>query len=407
MIADHTKLPRHGRTLAALATLGLAWLVFSGARSAPGDGLPTLEKLFTGRQQLQVAGGTVPAWEAAYREVLKRPVNIDLSGATLEQLGSMLHEVSELNVHVDDEMSAPLPMFDVHLMDRPLEEVLDTIVTLDDQLGWCLAHEAIFIGPRRRLPERVEPRFYNVTPLIDDVEDDDEREHMVEELEEALYEALDHPAWERSNTGIQSLLWQNTLVVSQTARAHDQIRSFLEDLLNRSTSPALLQARSDLYATLLERRGSVALEDADADALANALHDSFDVPVQFPAGEDLAVDLTLDDVSLGSALAWVQRSAGLTYELVGETLVFTRRPGIQLVVYDLQDLLPVSNDFDEREHAADEIMDLLMETVVPSSWEYSGTSLFIWRDRMAVRQSGAVHEHIAAFLASLRRVTRR
>ena len=108
-----------------------------------------------------------------------------------------------------------------------------------------------------------------------------------------------------------------------------------------------------------------------------------------------------------AALAWVQRSAGLTYELVGETLVFTRRPGIQLVVYDLQDLLPVSNDFDEREHAADEIMDLLMETVVPSSWEYSGTSLFIWRDRMAVRQSGAVHEHIAAFLASLRRVTRR
>ncbi|MGD9645471.1 MAG: hypothetical protein AB7U73_07150 [Pirellulales bacterium] len=116
--------------------------------------------------------------------------------------------------------------------------------------------------------------------------------------------------------------------------------------------------------------------------------------------DDEPVTCSLSNVSLHSVLRVVLEPLDLTYVVDGEVLMITTldhaegHPEVR--VYDVEDLASDKN--------IDELVDVIIATCTPESWEQTGGLGRIQRfdGRLVVRQSGEVQWQIARLLADLR-----
>jgi len=134
-----------------------------------------------------------------------------------------------------------------------------------------------------------------------------------------------------------------------------------------------------------------------------------DIKAVEEAGIELSslLSLRVQGISLRSALRHLLREHDLTWAVDGELLVITTpeeaEQNERVVVYPVRDLLdltdPASSD---RRFDYDSLLNLLLTTVAPDSWEGDVHALALLDEMIGIPQTDDVHEQVAMLLSALR-----
>src|SRR5690606_24430930 len=129
---------------------------------------------------------------------------------------------------------------------------------------------------------------------------------------------------------------------------------------------------------------------------------------------DTPVTIDVDNLPLRSALKLMLRTLDLRYIVRDEVLLITTREvaetNLSITAYPVGDLVRIPyNDEGERDYAHanyDDLIEVIVETVKPKSWEEVGGPGAIrpypQRDALVVSQTMEVHTEIEEMLSRLR-----
>ncbi|MFO0897691.1 MAG: hypothetical protein U0836_09750 [Pirellulales bacterium] len=123
---------------------------------------------------------------------------------------------------------------------------------------------------------------------------------------------------------------------------------------------------------------------------------------------DTPVTISIQGVTLGSALRHVLGQQGLTWAVSKGVLVITtpeeaEQSYVDTRVYAVASLVAPTDRRLDASESANTLMDLIVTTVAPDSWdEVGGPGSIVYRDgALAVSQTEEVHQQLAGLLAAL------
>lgn len=216
-----------------------------------------------------------------------------------------------------------------------------------------------------------------------------------------------------------------------------QEKAGLKERTHRAPSP---------YADLLSKRVNLSFQDNTMEEVALMLRDLTDMNVILdPSVTDRKVTLDVQNMTLGSALYWLCRTAKIDYTIQDEAIFFsdkntvrdrliTKRYDISDLLFNVEDLGPYRQDgtgrpvqpklsFSSAEgevyrvseedvhQQANDIVDLIKSVISPDLWEPSGqagqqpqSSIRIRGTQLLVRTFPDVHREIQELLDELRQM---
>ncbi|MBX7167131.1 MAG: STN domain-containing protein [Pirellulales bacterium] len=151
---------------------------------------------------------------------------------------------------------------------------------------------------------------------------------------------------------------------------------------------------SDVFAYLSDRHGIPVKTDQPA------LDDQ-------GVSDEVAVTMSVEGVSLRSALRLILAPLNLTFVIEDEVLLVTTEDKAQeyrlVRVYPISDLLTENEDGQTDETC---LVDAITSTISPTAWDVAGgpSSIMFFHGALIVAAQGDVHEKIEQLLSALRKV---
>lgn len=308
----------------------------------------------------------------------------------------------------------------------PLENGLDLILS-ELGLEYRLRHGVLIVSRKPDLEYWLETRVYSV----------DSRKSSAKKLITLMERSVDPDSWSDRGGDANASRCNNAIVICQTVENHERIRrrfaNVLEggatpleaDLLETSTawrsdasgfrvvgdpiwSDAAALAEAEANARVRARLAQVADFDFDKVALQGMLEyvrTTFGVQYYLEqsalaeAGVDLSakVSLKLDAIPLGMALGLMLNEHGLGCGLHRGVLIVSSKSTfdyrLELQVYPVE----------AGQKTAKEVAAVLVEHVVPDSWEIAGGDalIAIYKSSIVVSQTAENHDEFSRLLADL------
>ncbi len=409
MITRFPSTPATSRMLSLGLALPLTWIAFTSAAPALAPELDGAAR-GSGLARIVVEGhDDTPAWKVEMQARLdETPITVELVRASLAEVVDQLRAASGMNFVLapgaaEDYADAA---FSVRFEAVPLARALETIANMtNNEIGACLAGEAVYVDELGNLPHIFETRIYNIAPLLVDIDDD--RDGAIDTLTELLRGSVRPDTWDCWE-GVYMDVWQELLVVSQTAPVHGELRAFLDRLLNRGAEPAREPERwAQTLAERLDKRIDASFERQPLGAVVDFLSHTLDITVLGdPNYQDEPVTLDLRDVRGETALRWIASLVGLRLRYEGGVVYVSEREATELVMYEVGDLVErVADDWEWEE--LDNLDGLIRDTIDPTSWDsFEDRTIEFWRGLLIVRQSPENQRELARFFDDLRRAMR-
>ena len=353
----------------------------------------------------------LPEWHRSLDEKLDTTVAFAVEGARFRDVVTSLASITGVNIVVApgiyEDFGYGGPVFTLEFGHVKLREVLDTFcAAAGGDLATCLAGEAIYIGYRGELPETYITRVYNISPLVEGIDgDEDEREEWIEHLQDVVVNCVEQDSWDMGAT-ITS--WNDLLVVSQTESAHDKIDTFLNRLLNRGRRATVgMDSWRDQLDAKLDEKTSVHFDAVSLNEAAQFLRISQDLPIFVdPDYADETITLELADVRVRTVLEWLAAQSNLSVlRSAGTVMLSDHGADTTIEMYPIADLMAYMEDEEDPEEGLYSVWELLQESVAMDSWDMWG-SITSWRDMLVITQTPEVHDEIRGFLTDLRQAIR-
>ncbi len=398
--------------VALVATL--SWTAFTTAATPP---LPAAlvgapEDASKPPERVRVERQSAPEeWRADLRDELQQYVDVAFHGASLGTTIDWLRERTGINFVAERRFLLDYEGERFWLQGKlRVEQVLDLLARSIDNVDWCLARHAVYVGERGDLPQALDLRFYNVGDLIRTPRNEEEEEEFSSDVDEviALTQELTYEenTWESDGVAID--YWRGLVVIMQTDEMHVRAEAALNRMLNRGAQPEVEEPdwRAEL-AEELQRKLSIHFDETDAVDMARLLGRERGVPIVFPNRyrEEFEVALVLEDVTLGTALEWLADACELSVSLQDGAVVFDDFPPVEARFYEAGDLLRSRPGYDDWE-TADGLTDMIRNHVAPDTWdEDPRCRLFYWRDMLVCVQSRPVLDAVQNLLDAARRAS--
>ena len=388
--------------------VALAWTSFTSA--APSllplpDGEGTTQR--EGLQSIAVERHQEPpAWKQDLAKRLEQSLDVDAQ-VSLSVFLDWLRAESGINLVVQRDFLEDRgdPEVALRVGQTTVAGTLELLGRVVDDLGWCLAREAVFIGERGDLPESRDLRFYKVDPLLEDASFWGADASTLIDLVMTFTQG-EHGPWDMEGTSIE--YWNGLLMVTQTDAMHARVKSLLERLLNRGRTP--VDEEPEWKRRLLEALGSRTDVDADGQDVGTVvatLQAQHAVPIlvdEDTAGETITLELA--NVQLATALAWIADLVDRRVTVDGGAILLTEGWGTpRLEFYEMGELYDLS--LTGSEEIQTRVVDLMRDFIEPDSWDEDWLyGVVFWTDLMLVNQGEAAHPQIADLLAAMRRALR-
>lgn len=415
--------PRAG-FLGGLLALPLAWICFTSAAPVASMALPTGQVDDTpqvlGDVRFTPAGATalkqvpvashqeLPAWQAQLQAALQEPISLHFPNGSLDTFVEYLRQVTDLNFVISPEVKGSYGQsVALEVEDTPIAEVLDLVLlSVDADLGYCLAGESVYIGYGDNLPRTYLTHVYNIAELIEAASSEVPEEECLEQLTDLVREGIDPESWDQGTANLRA--WGELLVITQTAEAQAEVLQFLNLLLNRgqATAMSISEREAKLKQQLASLQVSVDYQDASLARVAKDLRQRYGLELFIePECLEDRLSLTLQGVSLHSMLGFLAGASELNLWTQNGRLYLTYGMGSSRIeVYPIEDLVQRPSGLEAlgKEERREGLHEMIREIVSWESWEQGG-EMWGWDDLLVVRQSDAVHAELRAFLADLRR----
>ncbi|MEM7307424.1 MAG: M56 family metallopeptidase [Planctomycetota bacterium] len=399
---------RSGAFLGLVLVALLGWTAFTTAASsaapqpAVSEATPAGEQLASIRVERQ---RPAEAWRAEIKEKLQQRLNVRFEGAYLSETLEFLRQVTGVNFILGERYFDDWGDSEVHLRadDLTVEQTLNLITRKLEEVGWCIAREAVFVGYEDKLPARKDLRFYDVEPLVfvdeDGFDDTDDVLYLTQELTGSRL-------WDVDGASID--MWRGLMVVMHNESTHARVESALSRMLNRGRQPEVAEPEwKGRLREALQQRISVSFDGEDAVWVGDAMGEMTGLPIVYPdrfAGEH-DISLELSDATLAHALEWLAEASEKSVFLVDGAIVFDEWPPIEVEFYEVGELLDIDPEEDDWGDS-DGLEDIIRSHIDPESWDARPEcSLYFWRDLMVVCQSRPVLDEISGVLDALRRIS--
>jgi WD40 repeat protein len=383
-----------------------------------------LESIRAVRFALRTNAAVQPRWvfhtetRKQFDEALGQRIDLDVGGATIEQVVDLLRQTTGANIHVDAAhvgQLAPDASFTCHLAGLPMSVALRRM--LSEQYLSLINDRGIgVLTTEEQAAGRLEPRFYPAPDLTKNGEGADS-------LIDLITSTVVPDSWEElfGPGSIRFYLAAQSLLIRQTPEAHAQVVTLLSNLRAIRAAVGTEAAIVPRWCNQTERS-----EKLDV-ALDEPIDLEFDrVPLQ-DFFQDLRqrtrVNIHLDkrqltdaNVSLDALITCrveqVPLRAALDRSLAEYGLAVVDEDGIG-VIMSLQSrgerlssrLYPVS-DLTQSVEKAQSLIDLITSTVVPDSWDnVSGpgsVKFYPAANCLLIRQTVDIHRQIHTFLSAQR-----
>ena len=407
MLANFDHRPRHGAVLGATALGLIGWLTFTSASTPDAFGQrPSGAK----RPGLAVIGverqSEAPAWREALSASLDtNTVTAAFENAPFDVVCAFLSKESGIPIVAMPELAYDTGIeVSVKLKPMSVRQVLDVLKRMVEEVDYVLHREVVLVGVRGELPVAMDLRFYDVGPILSRFSGADE-DDLIEELMDIVRvftEDRRYSPFDEAGAAIDR--FNRLLVVHQTDEVHGRVHKLLNRILNDGNEPGESDpAPDESVRTRLQARVAVAFENAPLVDIADFVQTVTDVPVIVP--DDLSYEeltLNLPEVPMSTVLELAADFVDCQVAIDGPVVRFGEYAGPpKLEFYEISDLSTKTDD------AAEEIIDMIQEFIAPGSWDHDPmNTIFLWRDRLLVRQQPGVHAGIGQILSSLRRALR-
>lgn len=345
----------------------------------------------------------VPRWERVLREKLAKKVTVKFVETPLTATLEFLRGQAEINIVMaaDAQDDAAEAKVEIEAENIRVDHLLGILLPRAE-LGYSLTDGAVYVGRPGELPARFEQRFYDVRPLLEPLATEDmPQSSWADVLEELIRQMVWDDTWEEHGAGTR--YWEGLLVVDQTDAMHARVETFVNLLLNRGreaeAAPPEWVTRLD---AALARPANVNFLETPLPDVVEWLEQVLGQPVVLEpeADGDELITLALADATNADVVRWIAHHIERRVVTRDGALVLARSPSVELRCYEIGDLVALG---EEEGPTAEEVMDLLRESVLPASWEEEGVIMALWGDLLLVSQSEDVHGRIDHFFASLRR----
>ena len=357
------------------------------------------------------------AWEERVRRALDAPLIARFQETPVRTVLDHVATATKLNVVVHPEAAADV---DERTVTLALEEgsVRQILRLALGQAGltYGVVDGVLEVGRHGHVREALEQRFYKVAPILDEcarrllAADEEagaeEGEGDLPSYRGAIADDLvmlcqtsvaDPDSWNME--GVSIAMWGDVLVVEHQAAAHDELSTFLDMLLLRGArSPAPEPWRVTLQDRLARSVSFDFQETALKDVVA-FLANTTGAPILVDPelGAEVVLTLRLTDVSGMEAVNWVARQSRLHAAFQDGAVVLTQRPPTIVRIYDVSGFYP-----DGSLGTFDGLVELILQSVAPRSWEEFGTLEF-WNEMLIVRNTEDVQAQIVEFLKVARK----
>jgi len=417
MIVNFQNLPRQGRFTSLLLTTLLTWVTFTSSatpdlpnvtgKNVAGSRDETSDNDQEHVQRIAVErADSDPQWKRDLKAALGNRTSLEVSAGELPDVVARLREATGLNFFLDPQAVDDCRdlILEVNFESVPLEQLLSIISRMTgDRVDWCIAREAICIARSSALPDRFDLRFYDLRPLFEELRGD-KLERQRDLLAEMLRDFVAPHTWDESPDATIRI-WNDTFVISQVDRVHEEIEAFLNLLLNRGRQRDSDPAWRTGLLEQLESKTTIEFTGTRFETVCDNLSRRLEVPVIFDHGKDLpTVDIHLAGVTYRTVFDWLADIVDTNYYLEDGAIVFSSEPCLRTRIYEAADLIEDFGGGDEGE-GRDALSGILYESVALFSWEDTWGGIHFWHDLMIVHQQESVHEHIDRFLGALRRAS--
>lgn len=274
-------------------------------------------------------------------------------------------------------------------------------------LTTVVQHEALVLTTQAKAADLLERRVYGILDLIPDR--DEQNAQAAEQLRDLVRTTVAPASWIDTGGKGSVRALHGMLVVSQSQDVHREVESLLASLraIHKPAAPA---AELSAVAKALAKKVSLDWKDQPLNkalAATGAEHRAqilIDRPGLEEAGirADQPVTVQFQDMTLGSAL---------TLALAPLSLAFVEQDEVLMIVTDAKAKARQERRlFDVRDlsKAPGEVLDVVLATVAPESWERQGGpgAAREYAGHLVVWQTPERSRQIAALLAEMRSVRR-
>lgn len=297
-------------------------------------------------------------------------------------------------------------------------------------LTWTIRDDVLTVTTPEGAEAALSPRVYAVSDLLQAGSAQVAGEYDYDSLIESMTSLIQPESWEEvGGPGAISGIF-GSLVVSQTAAAHEQVAAFLEKYRaikaaqkanpDKISDVSLLlrnQKRHRELAARLQKRTQADFVETPLDDVVEYLSDAGGVPIVIDRKslKDLGIKSSAP-VSLKSQapvaklLNRILRPLDLTWTIRDEVVLITTHEATEALLdvrlYPIFDLAGRSKDPEENGQQVDGLVEVITSTVEPDTWDDvggpGGIEVLTQPFLLAVAQTQAAHEKIERLISALR-----
>ncbi|MCA9247246.1 MAG: hypothetical protein KDA42_09035 [Planctomycetales bacterium] len=372
-----------------------------------------------------------------YHEALKKEVSLQFVGTPLTDVLAYVENLVDLQIQLDHRaldnagLDSDTPVT-ISIQGVSLRAGLRHLLGRLD-LVYVFRDEVMFITTPEETESHLETRVFPARDLFLKFDDAGNRTEDPERLVDLIITTIQPNTWDEVGGPGSVEAFEGSLVVSQTQDVLEQICPLLQTLRKFPLTETVATDEKPRAALRLspfddetpERIEQKLSEMTHLDFLETPLGEVAEfvaelhhVPVLLDvralenAGLSTTTPVTikLKGVSLRSALRLMLRELDLTYHIRDEVLLFSTPEEVceatTTVLYPVVDILPVGSDTQDIPERMEDLIDTIITTVQPSTWDEVGgigsLAAYPARGVLICSQSDDVHEEIVELLAKLR-----